>query len=442
MGLVHQQDLSDYWSTDPVISTPFFPTVMPRDRFLLLLTFLHYSDNSNYIARGNDGYDPLYKLGTIYHDITHLFTTNYYPTKNIAIDEGLVPWRGNIHFRVYNPDKPDKFGIKSYQLCDETGYCCKYEIYTGKRPGGSQHGATYDLCMRLMENYLNRGHHLYIDNFYTSPVLLSHLYQQGTGACGTLRTNRKHVPEAIKEGKPAKGDMIVVHNSPLIVMKYHDKRQVSMCSTLHRGVMVPSGKVDRETKEDIMKPDAILDYNKFMGSVDRSDQLVQYLAMRRRTLKWYKKVMFHLLDLCVVQAYLIYKQQTTGRPVLHRVFKRELVKQMLQPLQLPAVVNVGRPRSDPNALLRLNNDINIHHLELIVGTGKKKSRVSRGCAVCFFGERKRLESLNQPVPKRPGRESCYECPGCDVALCVTPCYRIYHTKVDIYAAYLKWKEEQ
>ena len=118
---------------------------------------------------------------------------------------------------------------------------------------------------------------------------------------------------------------------------------------------------------------------------------------------------------------------------------------MLQPLQLPVPVNVGRPHSDPTALLRLNNDINIHHLELIVGTGKKKSRVSRGCAVCFIGERKRLESLNIryiPIPKRPGRESSYECPSCDVALCVTPCYRIYHIKVDIYAAYLKWKEKQ
>ena len=30
---------------------------------------------------------------------------NYYPTKNVAIDEGLVPWRGNIHFRVFNPAK-------------------------------------------------------------------------------------------------------------------------------------------------------------------------------------------------------------------------------------------------------------------------------------------------------------------------------------------------
>ena len=78
----------------------------------MLLTFLHCSDNNNYVTRGQEGYDPLYKLGTIYDTIRYLFSTHYYPTKNIAMDEGLVPWRGNIHFRVYNPDKQDKFGIK------------------------------------------------------------------------------------------------------------------------------------------------------------------------------------------------------------------------------------------------------------------------------------------------------------------------------------------
>ena len=83
-----------------------------------------------------------------------LFGKNYYPTKNIAIDEGLVPWRGNIHFM--------ESGLKSYQLCDDTDYCCVY-------------GATYDVCMHLM----NR-----------SPMF-SHLYIRGTGDCGTLRPNRK-----------------------------------------------------------------------------------------------------------------------------------------------------------------------------------------------------------------------------------------------------------
>ena len=31
--------------------------------------------------------------------------TTYYPGKNIAIDEGLVPWKGNIHFKTFNAKK-------------------------------------------------------------------------------------------------------------------------------------------------------------------------------------------------------------------------------------------------------------------------------------------------------------------------------------------------
>ena len=253
--------------------------------------------------------------------------TNYYPTKNIAIDEGLVPWRGNIHFRVYNPNKPDKFGLKSYQLCDETGYCCVYELYTGKRQDTSVHGATYDVCMRLMNSYLNRGHHLYTDNYYTSPTLFSHLYSRGTDACGTLRQNRKHVPLGIKNAKPPKGETVVMSNGPLVIMKHTDKRPVTMCSTIHKGVHVDTGKVTRHTQQPIIKPDAIIAYNKYMGFVDRSDQLLQYLAMRRRTLKWYKKVMFHLFDLCNVQAHILYKLQT-DKPMAHTTFNRELVKQI------------------------------------------------------------------------------------------------------------------
>ena len=217
MGLIHHQTLQDYWSTNPILCTPFFGSTMTRDRFLLLLSFLYFNDNRNYIPREQPGYDATYKLGPIYTSIINSFGNNYYPTKCLAIDEGIVPWRGNIHFRVYNPDKPYKFGLKSYQLCDDTSYCVQFELYVGKRSDTSQYGSTHDVCMRLMNRYLRRGHHLYMDNFHSSPTLFSHLYENGTGACGTLRVNRKHVPMDIKAAKPAKGESVVVSNGPLMI---------------------------------------------------------------------------------------------------------------------------------------------------------------------------------------------------------------------------------
>ena len=69
MGLVRQLDIKEYWTTDPVNATPFFPRVMSRDRFLTLMSFLHLNDNSQYIPRGQEGYNPLFKLGELYSRI-------------------------------------------------------------------------------------------------------------------------------------------------------------------------------------------------------------------------------------------------------------------------------------------------------------------------------------------------------------------------------------
>ena len=39
MGLVNQENIQDYWSTDEVLSTPFFPQIMSRDKFMNILSF-------------------------------------------------------------------------------------------------------------------------------------------------------------------------------------------------------------------------------------------------------------------------------------------------------------------------------------------------------------------------------------------------------------------
>ncbi|GFW39278.1 piggyBac transposable element-derived protein 4 [Trichonephila clavipes] len=46
MGHIEKDSLQDYWTTDNLIETPIFREVMPRDRFLMILKFLHFSDNS------------------------------------------------------------------------------------------------------------------------------------------------------------------------------------------------------------------------------------------------------------------------------------------------------------------------------------------------------------------------------------------------------------
>ena len=76
------------------------------------------NDNSNHIPHGMEGYDPRFKLGPIYQKILSRFHTVYAPRQALAIDESMVAWHGNLSIRVYSPDKPIKYDLKEYMLCD------------------------------------------------------------------------------------------------------------------------------------------------------------------------------------------------------------------------------------------------------------------------------------------------------------------------------------
>ena len=83
MGLVNKENIKDYWSTDEVLSTPFFPQIMSRDKFMTILSFFHLCDNDNYVPRRQAGYDPVYKLGIVYSVVTEKLSSVWKPGKNI-----------------------------------------------------------------------------------------------------------------------------------------------------------------------------------------------------------------------------------------------------------------------------------------------------------------------------------------------------------------------
>ena len=51
----------------------------------------------------------------------------------------------------------------------------------------------------LLDGYLYQGYSLYIDNFYTSPVLVLDLFGHNTHTTRTLNGKRKGVPPMVKE---------------------------------------------------------------------------------------------------------------------------------------------------------------------------------------------------------------------------------------------------
>ena len=154
---------------------------------------------------------------------------------------------------------------------------------------------------------------MYMDNFYTSPALFSDLRDMGFSACGTVRTNRRGMPAEFKQSL-AKGEVrSVAIDEGITAPKWADKRQVHMLSTLHDDAMVTKVRRTRHAvggREEVRKPVMVEEYNKFIGGVDKSDQLLLYYGFSHRTVKWWRRAFFHLLDLAIVNAYILYSNST------------------------------------------------------------------------------------------------------------------------------------
>ena len=154
----------------------------------------------------------------------------------------------------------------------------------------------------LIEPLLEKGYHLYIDNWYTSiPRLKFHFFS--LLAFGTIRSNCKGFPDPVKKANLKKGEVKAYRSSELLAMKFKDKRDVLMLTTIHNEEMVPGRRLAAHHK-----PRCIADYDKYMGGVDRTDQLMQPYDMARKSLKWYKKLACHFLQLAMLNSFLVYKK--------------------------------------------------------------------------------------------------------------------------------------
>ena len=166
MGLNCKPSVKDYWRKYWLTETKF-GNVMSRDRYLLLSTFLHFSNNEQRVQRGQEGFNPLFKIQPVLDIVSPLYETVYGPGKNLCIDESMIKFKGRIYFRQYLPAKPTKWGIKVFVLCEsDSGYGLKFEVYTGKESFVREKGVplSEQVVLSLLDSYENKGHVVYMDN--------------------------------------------------------------------------------------------------------------------------------------------------------------------------------------------------------------------------------------------------------------------------------------
>ena len=121
MEVIKKTDLHSYWSKDGMLETPFFRKTIPRDRYVNIMSNLHF--NSNALDNGSD---RLFKIRPILNSFTENFCTSYCPDQHISVDESLLKFHGRLKFKQYNPSKRPRFGLKLYRLCKSSAEMCPH----------------------------------------------------------------------------------------------------------------------------------------------------------------------------------------------------------------------------------------------------------------------------------------------------------------------------
>ncbi|GBP63857.1 PiggyBac transposable element-derived protein 4 [Eumeta japonica] len=151
-------------------------------------------------------------------------------TEKQSIDEHMIKFKGHNAMKQYIKNKPVKWGFKLWCRCDAaTGYLFEFDLYTGKRTSGIEYGLGESVILQLTRKVEGLGCEIYMDNFFNSPLLQYKLVDQNTKACGTVRTNRKHLPKSAPIDRSMKrGDIYTASFHGISYVKWMDNKAVHL----------------------------------------------------------------------------------------------------------------------------------------------------------------------------------------------------------------------
>uniref|UniRef100_A0A3B3BY38 PiggyBac transposable element-derived protein domain-containing protein n=1 Tax=Oryzias melastigma TaxID=30732 RepID=A0A3B3BY38_ORYME len=371
MSVLDLPRMTDFWRQSTIFHVPFPATVMTRERFMAILSSLHFSDpekdEENEQKKSTEDYDPLHQVRPLMEMIRTISKTIYHPKQHLSVVERMVGTKQCMK------TKPTNRRFKLFVLADINGYTVDFKLYTGKSKTASGKGLSFDVVSSLVNrDYLGSGYLVYTD-IYTSPVLFRHLSQQGIDGVPTTKEN-----DLTKRSPP--GSIRWIRDGDLLFVKWMGTREVSMCSTIHP--MYSGDTVQRWQKTGI---------HIYTEGVDTSDQMIGTSAVRRKTRRWPIMVFHHLVDIAVTNSFVIHKTRCESlreKPLTRQQFLEEVAAHLLG--------------VDLKSDLQKNPD---QHLPVPTRSGQTKSqRASMG--------RRRCKVCSKSTP--------WKCWTCDVGLSANP----------------------
>ncbi|KAL3210038.1 hypothetical protein MRX96_052300, partial [Rhipicephalus microplus] len=320
-----------YWSRDPLFNSEEIAKVMSFKRFQYIMNSLRVNDDSKEKKKVEDGYDRLGKLRPLIYKLNGSFQKEYLPSSHQAIDESFIPFKGRSSMKQYLPMKPIKRGYKVWCRADSrTGYLLQFQLYEGKnasRPANQS--LKKHVVLYLSENVKPGMQLLFFDKYFTCTRLMKTLAERGVHAAGTVRTNRKGLPEELKRSnKQKKGEYLWRAKGQVTAYQWHNTKDVHLLSNFHdpTETVEVSRNLTKGSSVAVVCPKPVADYNQWMGAVDRFDQKRNsYTADRRSKKSWYR-IFYFLFDASVVNAFI---QHSANTDISYLWFRLVLGRQLM-----------------------------------------------------------------------------------------------------------------
>ena len=350
----------DDWSIRASLRNPKIAATMTRGRFNMLsevIVCTNPTKGPQMIMGKKDHYmymktHPLYPLQLIWDTVTKLCLQNYNPEKELSLDEVMNRYKGSKAIKRFcMPLKPTKMGLKIYAVCEaRSGYLLHMQVH-------SESGQKIkDISRQMMEPFFGRYHQLYCNKLYTSTALATELLDNKTYMCGAVKRSSKGLPDDFciyPEVNPtrhrqmqlmnstARGTIYARQQGQMTMVLWRDTKVVSFLSTLHQGYRDRAtdflSRNIREKGEKSMSkiraPRHAIDYTKFKSGVHRADQLRAYHSCSRQSQAWWKKILYFLIDVARVNAWLCYKANIDGEPgiipISHRIFTVNIAEALI-----------------------------------------------------------------------------------------------------------------
>ena len=129
--------------------------------------------------------------------------------------------------------KPIAWGLKWWCRCDSsTGYLYEFDIYVGRKLM-PEVGLGEGVVLRFAEALRGTFANLYFDNFFTSPLLIQKLFDMDLYSVGTVRANRKNMPQLSipQEKSMTRGDVGFIYSDKVVACKWFDSRVVTLLAS-------------------------------------------------------------------------------------------------------------------------------------------------------------------------------------------------------------------